>query len=332
MNFSLQRLFDRYSGFLRTLKGVYVLNNLLNSAYLKRNKGLYQQFGLKKSVYSPIGYHDFKEHSTEVPWIDRPDALDYMESQPAYHQFSPSLQAKIRQFIQEGYLILEGLVPQQEVNALNQEVEQLLKTGKAGYNFTGRKIFNLFEHSTLASERFFKRPELLELLEFLMGKKVIPFQSLNFMVGSEQKAHSDLIHMTTEPPGYLIAAWYALEPCTPENGPLLYYPGSHRLPFVSTHDYDSGNGTFTLGQESNARYEERIASLIQEKGLQASTFLANPGDVLIWHSNLLHAGSPILGKPAPGKEITRKSMVCHYFTEEVICYHEMLQRPAIIKN
>jgi len=332
MNFSLQRLFDRYSGFLRTLKGVYVLNNLLNSTYLKRNKGLYQQFGLKKSVYSPIGYHDFKEHSTEVPWIDRPDALEYMERQPAYHQFSPALQAKIRQFIQEGYLILEGLVPQQEVNALNQEVEQLLKTGKAGYNFTGRKIFNLFEHSTLASERFFKRPELLELLEFLMGKKVIPFQSLNFMVGSEQKAHSDLIHMTTEPPGYLIAAWYALEPCTPENGPLLYYPGSHRLPFVSTHDYDSGNGTFTLGQESNARYEERIASLIQEKGLQASTFLANPGDVLIWHSNLLHAGSPILGKATPGKEITRKSMVCHYFTEEVICYHEMLQRPAIIKN
>jgi hypothetical protein len=110
--------------------------------------------------------------------------------------------------------------------------------------------------------------------------------------------------MTTEPPGYLIAAWSALEACTPENGPLVYYPGSHRLPFVSTHDYDSGNGTFTLGKDSNARYEEKIASLIKEKKLEAKTFLANPGDVLIWHSNLLHAGSPILGKASPGKEIT----------------------------
>lgn len=332
MNFSLQRLFDRYSGFLRTLKGVYVLNNLLNSAYLQRNKGLYRQFGLKKSVFSPIGYQDFREHSQEVPWIDRPNALEHLETLSDYQQFSPALQAKVQQFIQEGYLILEGLVAIEEVEALNKEVEQLLDSGKAGFNFTGRKIFNLFEHSQLASERFFKRPELLELLQFLMGKKVIPFQSLNFTVGSEQKAHSDLIHMTTEPPGYLIAAWYALEACTPENGPLVYYPGSHRLPFVSTHDYDSGNGTFTLGKDSNARYEEKIASLIKEKNLEAKTFLANPGDVLIWHSNLLHAGSPILGKASPGKEITRKSMVCHYFTEEVICYHEMLQRPAIIKN
>jgi len=49
--------------------------------------------------------------------------------------------------------------------------------------------------------------------------------------------------------------------------------------------------------------------------------------VLIWHANLLHGGSPIL---RPGA--TRRSMVCHYFAEGVICYHEMSQRPALVPN
>jgi ectoine hydroxylase-related dioxygenase (phytanoyl-CoA dioxygenase family) len=332
MSFSLQRIFARYSGFLRTLKAVYVVNNWLNSAYLLRNKPLYRRFGLKKSVFSPIGYQDFSQHSQDIPWIDRPDALDQLERHPEFQTFSPDIQEKIRQFIREGYLVLEGFVAADEVEALNREVEALIREGKAGYNFTGRKIFNLFEHSALADARFFRRPELLRLLQFLLGRQVIPFQSLNFTLGSEQKPHSDLIHMTTEPPGYLIAAWYALEPCTAQNGPLVYYPGSHRLPFVSTADYPSGNGTFVLGADSNQRYEEKIAELIAAHGLQPRTFLANTGDVLVWHSNLIHGGSPIAGKTGEGQEPTRKSMVCHYFAEEVICYHEMLQRPAIIKT
>ena len=35
--------------------------------------------------------------------------------------------------------------------------------------------------------------------------------------------------MTTEPLGYLIAIWVALEDVTPDSGPVYYYPGSHRI-------------------------------------------------------------------------------------------------------
>ena len=333
MKFSLQRFFARYTGFLRSLKGAYVVNNWLNARDLERNKPLYQQYGVQKSVFSPISFQDFEgKHSTELPWIDQPDALEQMEHRPGFEQFSKEIQAKIRQFIVEGYLILENLVPENETTALNEEVDRMLHDGKAGFNYTGRKIFNLFETSPLANERFFRRQELLEIMAFLLGKKLIPFQTLNFRVGSEQRPHSDLIHMTTEPQGYLIAAWYALEPCTAENGPLLYYPGSHRLSFVSTSDYDSGNTRYLIGENSNARYEDKIAEVIATAGLKPQTFLANRGDVLIWHSNLIHGGSPITGKRTDGSEVTRKSMVCHYFAEDVICYHEMSNRPALIKK
>jgi ectoine hydroxylase-related dioxygenase (phytanoyl-CoA dioxygenase family) len=223
-------------------------------------------------------------------------------------------------------MILEGYFSKENTDTLNAEVDQLLQSGQTGYNYTGRKIFNLWEKSPLARDHFFKEPGLLRLLSLLLGKSVIPFQSLNFTLGSEQRAHSDSIHMTTEPPGYLIATWIALEDCTADNGPLFYYPGSHRMDYITTEHYDSGNTALTIGSDSNKRYEDKIAEVIENKRLEPQLFLAKRGDVLIWHANLLHGGSPIR---KPGA--TRKSMVCHYFAEGVICYHEMTQRPAILK-
>jgi ectoine hydroxylase len=324
----LNRYFQRYTGFLRSLKLVYVLNNLLNAPKLKRNRAIYQRFGLKKSIFAPIGSKDFAgRHHADVPWIDRPDALEKIETDPVFLAFDAQIQEKIKHFINHGYLILEGFYPKSDTDALNHEVDELLKAGKAGFNYTGRKIFNFFETSPLANERFFRNPEMLQLLSYLLGKKVIPFQTLNFTVGSEQRAHSDSIHMMTEPQGYLIATWTALEDCTPENGPLFYYPDSHRLPYVTTEHYPSGNTAFTIGEYSNRRYEDKIEEIVQEKQLNKQLFLAKRGDVLIWHANLLHGGSPILKEGA-----TRQSMVCHYYAEDVICYHEMSQRPALIAS
>lgn len=323
---SLQRIFQKYTGQLRNLKAVYVLNNLLNADRLQHNRSLYRRFGLRKSIFSPLGSQDFgAQHHPDIPWLDQPGALDLLEQNADFQQFSPEWQQLIRQFVERGYLVLNEFFPPETTTALNAEVDQLVAAGKAGYNYTGRKIFNLFETSRLADEQFFRHPELLRLLSFLLGKKVIPFQTLNFTLGSEQRAHSDSIHMTTEPPGYLIATWIALEDCSPDGGPLFYYPGSHRLPYVMGEDYDAGNTALTIGSDSNRRYEDKIASLIAEKGLKKEVFLAKRGDVLIWHANLLHGGSPI---NRPGT--TRKSMVCHYFAEGVICYHEISQRPALM--
>lgn len=323
----LPRFIQRYTGILRSWKGVYVLNNRWNARLLQHNRALYRKYGLKKSIYAPIGWADFPQHDTDnMPWLDQPGAMSALEAHPRFQAFDATLQEKIRGFVREGYLILEQFFPETETGALNAEVDALLSGGRVGYNYTGRKIFNLFENSALARDRFFRNPELLELLSFLLGRQVIPFQSLNFTQGSEQRAHSDSIHMTTEPPGYLIATWIALEDIQAGSGELLYYPGSHRLPYVMTPDYDSGNTRYTIGAESNRRYEDHIERLVAHHGLKPASFLPRRGDVLIWHANLLHGGSPIARPDA-----TRRSMVCHYFAEGALCYHEMSQRPALIK-
>ncbi|MFN4079807.1 MAG: phytanoyl-CoA dioxygenase family protein [Saprospiraceae bacterium] len=323
----LQRYFERYTGLMRAWKGTYVINNILNLRALRRNASLYSRYGLRKSILAPLSRADFPESHPDIPWLDRPDAERLLSAHSAFQAMTPDMQQKVRQFVREGYLVLENFFPKNDCEALNAEVDQLLKIGAVGFNYTRRKIFNLWEKSELARNGFFKKLELLEILSFLLGKPVIPFQSLNFVEGSEQRAHSDSIHMSTWPEGYLIAVWIALEEAGERNGALVYYPGSHRLPYLSGRDYPSGNTRFWIGAESNRRYEDKIAGLIDQHGLKPRVFRAQTGDALIWHANLIHGGLPIREADA-----TRRSMVCHYYAEDAICYHEMSQRPAIIRT
>ena len=157
-----------------------------------------------------------------------------------------------------------------------------------------------------------------------MGKEIIPFHTIHFLEGSEQRAHSDSIHMSTEPEGYLIASWTALEATDQNNGPLFFYPGSHRLPYISCLDYESGNSKWRIGGRYR-KYEDKIQEIISTQNFDKKYFYADPGDVLIWHANLLHGGDSI-----KESERTRKSMVAHYFCEDVVCYHEITQRPAFL--
>ncbi len=322
---SLRDAFKKHTGFLRGLKLSYVVNNLLNAKKLRHNKALYKKFGVKKSIYAPIGSKDFGYSlAGGFPWLDTPGIVGTLPQNPDFQQFSEEEQVQILNFIENGFLILKGFYSEEEVNKINEEVDHLLAERRTDFNYTGRKIMDAYRFSEVIENDFFKNERLLRLLNFLMGKKVIPFQTINFIQGSEQRAHSDSIHMTTHPPGYLIASWTALENIHESNGPLYYYPGSHRLPYITTQDYDSGNTRFFLG-DSNKKYEDKVEEVLKESCFEKAYFHAEKGDVLVWHANLLHGGEAIKQSGA-----TRKSMVAHYFCEGVICYHEMSQRPALL--
>ncbi len=322
----LGHLFQKYSGWLRRYKGVYVLNNLLNIRRLQHNKHLYRHAGLRRSIYAPIGSHVFQSMEADAPWLDRTNAHEALAAHPDFDGFSEYLHEQLLRFIDDGYMILKGFFDEDAVERLNTDIERLLHAHRVDFNYTGRKIMESYRVSDVANKDFFRHPELLRLLSFVMGRKVIPFHTINFISGSEQRAHSDSIHMSTEPKGYLIAAWIALEDCTLDNGPLFFYPGSHRLPYITCQDYDAGNTRWTIGAHSNSRYEDKIAEIIDQANLEKQYFLAKKGDVLIWHANLIHGGAAI---QRPGA--TRKSMVAHYFCEGVICYHEISQRPALLE-
>lgn len=321
----IRKWISKYTGTLRSLKIVYTLNNLFHSRQLKHQKSVLKRMGLRKSVYTSIGKQDLGHIEGEGPWLDSPDALLLLESNPEFHSFSKDIQQSIKDFVSKGMLTLKSYYSAEEVEKHWSEIERLKQEEKIGLNYTGKKYMQVHKESNFIQTHFFKNKELLRLLNFLMGKKILPFHTIHFEQGSEQKAHSDSIHMTTEPEGYLIAAWTALEKTDENNGTLFYYPASHKLPYITCQDYDSGNSRWLIGGESYARYEDKIEELIESHNLKPVYFNGEPGDVFIWHANLLHGGMAIKDTSR-----TRKSMVAHYFCEDVICYHEISQRIALI--
>ena len=313
---------ESIKAFLRSFKATYVINNIFQAGKLKHHKKLYRQYGLKKSIYSPLSTKDFEEMPHILPWLDQADSLEKLERDDTFQSFAPTWKEKIRRWPKDGYIILEGFFDPQKVDAINQEVDRLIKNKVVGFHPSGRIMF-AYRQSKLLKE-VVADPDILKLLDFLLGRPMEAFQSINFIKGSQQRAHSDSIHMTTYPAGYLAAIWIALEPIHQGNGPLVYYPGSHKLPYINNKDFDHGGNFFRIGAQANKKYEEAIASTIEKHKLQAETFYAKPGDLLIWHANLIHGGNPITHKGS-----TRKSMVIHYFAKDVICYHELTQRPAL---
>jgi ectoine hydroxylase len=313
--------------FLRRIKFLYFINNLLHKNELKCNEDLYKKFGLKKNVTSLLKSNDFTTLKTlDIPWLDDLKiAAQQITDTPSFKNFNPQVQEAILSWSKNGYIILPSFFTYEEVNTINNEIAALQKKRKAKTRLDERIIFAIKESQTLYS--LATKKDLVEILSFILGKKVKIFQSLNFTKGSQQKAHSDTIHMTTYPLGYLIAVWIALEDITEESGPLFYYPKSHKLPYVLNDNFNHGGNNFLLGKNSYQKYEDAIDAVIQKNNLKKEVFIAKKGDIFIWHANILHGGEQIINP-----NLTRKSMVLHYFTEDVICYHEITQRPAIFNG
>jgi ectoine hydroxylase len=135
------------------------------------------------------------------------------------------------------------------------------------------------------------------------------------------------IQLSTFPYGNIIAVWIALEDMTLDNGLLHYYPGSHKLPYLMNDGYGNTGSRYMLGSKTYVDYEDAVEEMIGKNPLEKNTFTAKAGDALIWHANLLHGGEKVLDP-----NTTRKSMVFHFYAQDVICYHEITQRPTFRKS
>lgn len=169
-------------------------------------------------------------------------------------------------------------------------------------------------------------PKVLAVLHQLHGMEPRPFQTLNFPTPTQQAPHSDAMHFNTDPPGQMCGVWIAFEDIDMDNGPLVYYPGSHRLPFARYADvgFDAEESDYPDYQEfirdRNRHYEEYIRRLIETHGLKPDYGTMQKGEALIWSANLLHGGSP---QRDPSR--TRHSQVTHYLFGETKGYFTEMQ-------
>ncbi|MDQ0586633.1 ectoine hydroxylase-related dioxygenase (phytanoyl-CoA dioxygenase family) [Variovorax paradoxus] len=145
---------------------------------------------------------------------------------------------------------------------------------------------------------------LAKILKELLGAPASVCNSLLFERGSQQGPHFDTFYMPSKTPNKMCASWIAIDPVTDANGPLFYYPGSHLM-----EPYKFSDGTLRATQEEFPKAMDFIRKKLEEHDLKAVHFYPNPGDVLIWHAQLLHGGSAIKDMSQ-----TRASLVTHYWT------------------
>jgi len=310
---------------LKRFKPAYWAYNFFKKSELKHNLPLYKKYGIKKSYFDSISSEDFKGFESPLNKYDELNSAEHMPNDEAFKKMKPEFQEALKKWSDDGYVILDRFYSAEKVAQINAEIEGLITNKEVKFKYNGKKIMYSFHLSKLIHEAGV-HPDLMNVLSLLMGKKVDLFSSINFIKGSEQRTHSDSIHMSTFPVGNLIAVWIALEDISEDQGPLHFYPGSHKLPYLMNSDFDNIGSTLFLGPKSNADYEDRIEKLIQTEQLKKKSFLAKKGDILIWHANLLHGGNGM-----NDKALTRKSMVFHYYSNDAICYHEVSQRPSFKK-
>jgi hypothetical protein len=161
---------------------------------------------------------------------------------------------------------------------------------------------------------------MVSMVEHLFGRKVMPFQTLNFPVGTEQSAHADCMVFESDPPGYMCGIWVALEDMDMDSGPLFYYPGSHKHISSSAREVEKAIGEPLVEREGldyqdfhrerYRQFSDYCERVIETHGLEREYATISKGQALIWAANLIHGGSKMNDRSR-----TRHSQVSHYFFE-----------------
>jgi ectoine hydroxylase-related dioxygenase (phytanoyl-CoA dioxygenase family) len=240
--------------------------------------------------------------------------------------------AYVQHFRKHGYVVVEDCIAD-EITA--RQIHNDCTAFENGYG--ENRVQDGWQRSA-AIKSVAANKHILSILKLLYGRAAVPTYTLNFLRGTEQRTHSDVIHFSSLPSGFMCGVWTALEDVTVKQGPLHYYPGSHTLPEFDYYDLGIGEESVYPdspheGEQSWANprtrekyslYEDVVERLMKEHGFERHELSLKRGQALIWAANLFHGGSKILDELS-----TRKSQVTHYHFEGTIPYTPMFSNASL---
>lgn len=207
-------------------------------------------------------------------------------------------------FHENGYVVFKKAVSESLIDEYNcvWDKENSDKTDQYGNNFGWDKESEHLEH-----------PEVMEIMcspiisEFFVELElaVALHRVDTWAMSSEKPWHHDSTLSNPVAFNNYIGAWVASENVLPESGPFQLIPKSHKWDMDKYSVYfGENNGEIRDGRWFNHEIERQIED---HKEIQHFTFLAEKGDVLIWHGNLIHRALI-----PTNKQITRKAIIGHY--------------------
>src|SRR6266567_3640091 len=227
---------------------------------------------------------------TNSPWVESPFFRQELARRPALTATEIEL---VTHYHTNGYATLKDVISDELAERIKREVHGLFRPdvqeGWASYY----RVHDAWRTSPAVKELALAN-NVTSALRLLYGRNPVPFQTLNFLYGSQQVNHSDAILFNSLPARYMCGVWVALEDVDLESGPLFYYPTSHKLKEYYVQDFkDPGENRDDF---FNQRYPGFISELMASEGFQREQLRIKKGSALIWSSNLVHGGMPRLNK------------------------------------
>jgi phytanoyl-CoA hydroxylase len=234
-------------------------------------------------------------------------------------------------FRSEGFLIVRGLVPEDDVRELTAHIDDLLSgrveipdapafgdDNKSPESRLDRLLRIHMLHRRLEiHERFMLHPRILDVVQALAGPDVLALQTMLFVKrpgAAGQGYHQDSFHIITQP-DTLIGAWLALDPADEENGCLHLTVGSQNEPVYPDVDEDAGHGGDRLladipsiaGADDPDESRNDLTPVAAKYAGREVTAVVDPGDVVFFGGHVLHRSHANRSASR-----SRRSFVAHY--------------------
>jgi phytanoyl-CoA hydroxylase len=213
-------------------------------------------------------------------------------------------------FHRQGFLIVRGLVPPEDVQELIEHTDDLMHgrlavpglepppPGATPQELERRYLRIHMLHRVLeVHERFLLHPRVLDVLEALIGPDVMAMQSMLFLKfpgGEGQGYHQDSYYIPTVP-DTLCGAWLAVDRADEENGGMWFTPGSQDEPIYPTAGRERQNHGDAIGDlptvdhvsdtDDTVNTLSRVAAKYAGKEAPA---VMEPGDVAFFGGHVLH--------------------------------------------
>lgn len=248
-----------------------------------------------------------------LPWYMR---ADYRRD-PRYQALPEAMRRLGDRFMRDGYIVFANAVPEAARTAALAAF-RAFTARHADYfdpfrdaNGYLTRVVNLHLAVPELRALFASATEALAFQDALFGGETSIYTSLYFERGSTQPLHRDTPYFTTRPEYTYFGMWLALEAADAENGCLVVLPGGHLTPEQDRAAF--GRAAYPDLAELPAvplalfdAYQDTIVDDCRARGLDPIMVPMGAGDVLIWHPQLPHGGSPI----ANGAR-SRNSLVVH---------------------
>ncbi|RYY27630.1 MAG: ectoine hydroxylase [Sphingomonadales bacterium] len=233
--------------------------------------------------------------------LPRRDPVAYSEWRPG----APLTAEQVRQFDQHGYLVLENVFAEDEIAILQAETGRLLADPEGLDPETvvtepsGREIRSIFaiHRQSGVMKRLAADARLAGVARFLLNDDVYLHQSrLNYKPGFQGKEfywHSDFETWHSEdgmPRMRALSMSVLLAENTPDNGPLMLIPGSHRTFVTCVGATPSDHYKESLKrQEIGVPDEGSLTDLAHQHGIVAP--IGKPGTVVLFDCNIMHGSN-----------------------------------------